>query len=560
MRVALVGTWIPLPSQGNEHTNFNLALGYLQATLAQRLEDVDVARIDVPMPLGDEQFAPSVVDQVLASDPQVVGFSSFCWDSDAFQGLAAEIKRRSPGCKLILGGPTATFDAPAFLRNVPAVDVAVRGEGEASLVELLQGGLEEPSRVAGVMYRDGDVLRETSPRAAIANLDDIPSPYLAGITRPPQDRFALECSRGCVFRCKHCAWKNYLGALRFRSPARIAEELQWALHNDYRKGFVLDASINFDTEWLDSLTAAIASVIPYEAIRFSYFLSQHHYEPRQLPLLSRIAAHELWLGVESFNPRALKAISRPPIDPAAFELLLDELSVLGPVHLSIMLGIPGDDLAGFKHTVDTIAQLSEGGPRKRIAGVRVFWTLVPPGSFFSEHRDSLGIRTPARGMPYVLHTSSFPEPQLQEAMAFLGAHRLRDLFCWDDPQPSRYFPALDGLNLHRRPQHSGLGDPRNALQHLHTLLPWSSAPRTLGGGWSLASTYVHEGWPCMRLQKGTRRVVIQMRDRSQEGPSFVQTQHHKLLWITEDGSAMDPELPKLMTFLAGEIRRRERAP
>lgn len=561
MRIALAGTWVPLPSQGGDHTNFNLALGYLEATLDQRLQGVQVARVHTPMPLGDDHLAPSVADEVLATDPQVVGLSSFCWDSDAFEGLAAELKRRSPSCKVILGGPTATFDAPAFMRRTPAVDVAVRGEGETALVELLQGGLHDPSRVAGVMYRDGEALRETSPRPPIANLDDLPSPYLSGVARPPRNHFSLECSRGCVFRCKHCAWKNYLGTLRSRAPERIAGELQWALSNGHHNAFVLDAAINFDTERLDALTASIASAIPFGAIRFSYFLSHHHYEPAQLPLLSRIAAHELWLGVESFHPPALKAVSRPPLDPCAFERLLDELSVLGPIHLSIMLGIPGDDLAGFKRTVDLIARMSEGGPRPRIKSVRVFWTLVPPGSFFAEHRESLGIRTPSRGMPYVLHTHSFPESDLQEAMVFLGQHRLRGLFLWDDPQPSRYFPRLAGLDLQRRPSlHSELGDSRQALARLHALLPWSSSPRVLGGGWALKSTFVLEGWPTLSFEKGKRCVVIQVRARSKDGPFFVQTPRHDLLWIAERGAPMDPELPSLMGFVAGELRKREGSP
>jgi len=225
-----------------------------------------------------------------------------------------------------------------------------------------------------------------------------------------------------------------------------------------------------------------------------------------------------------------------------------------------MLGIPGDDLDGFKRTVNLIGQMSQGGPRQRIGSVRVFWTLVPPGSYFAEHRDSLGIRTPARGMPYVLHSTSFPEASLQEAMAFLGTHPSRHLFCWDDPQPSRYFPALAGLDLHRRGPQQAPAASRQSLEHLHAVLPWSSQPRALGGGWSLTSTFLHEGWPTMSFQKGIRRVVIQVRDQAHDGPSYLQTEHHKLLWLTEGSPRMDPELPKLMGFVAGELRKRERAP
>ncbi|MBI5534489.1 MAG: cobalamin B12-binding domain-containing protein [Deltaproteobacteria bacterium] len=560
MRIALAGTWVPLPSRQNGPANYNLAIGYLQA-FVQGQADVDLFRKDFPIRLGSTALPQGAVDQMLAEDPHAVGISSYCWDSDAFESVVAAIKKRSPSTRIILGGPTATFGAASLMQRHPEIDLAVLGEGEQTFLDLVRSGLEPSAGIPGLMWRDGDQVRFNGPRQVLASMNQLRSPYLTGVLRPPQTQLTLEWSRGCVFRCKHCAWKNFLGGLRQLEPSLIAEELRWAVEHGYDGAFVLDAAINFDTAHLDAVTRAIAQSIPKDSIRFSYFLSQHHYDPAQLESLSRLASHEIWLGVESIHAPALKAISRPPFDRAAFEKLVEELSAVGPLHVSIMLGIPGDTLDGFGQTVDYLAELAGRGGRKRIAGVRVFWTLAPPGSYFSEQKQKFGIRTVDLGMPYVLHSDSFPEADMREAFRYLYSHPHRELFIYDDPLPSTWYPGLEDVRLHDDAVELGVREQANLpIDTWQRLIPSCREGQTLVSGWTVRACGLREGWPTLRLEKAGRRMIVQLREHREGQPSFVRAGSYDLLWLRDEsapaqGNSPDPELGPVMAFLASSLRK-----
>jgi radical SAM superfamily enzyme YgiQ (UPF0313 family) len=561
VRVALVATSLRLRSQGGGSPNTALAPGFLEAAARRRLERLELARKDFPIRPGETELAAGTADEVLATDPELVGLSSYCWDTDALLALASEIRRRSPSTRVVIGGPTATFGGASLLERNPQLDAAVQGEGEITFAELL-ARLGRFDGVAGIAYREGDRVFQNAPRPPIADLGELPSPYVDGTLRPPSDRLALEWSRGCVFRCRYCAWKNFLGPLR-HTPARAIEaDMRWAVERGYRLAFVLDAAINFETERLRAAAAAVAGAVPHGALRFSYFLSQQHFSSEQLEPLSALAAHEIWVGLESVDERALRAIGRPPFDPVAFERMLDELAGVGPVYVSIMLGIPGDGLEGFRRTVDYLARVSEAGARRRVAAVRVFWMLAAPGSYFADRRESLGIRLAPRGMPYVLGSDSFPDGDMKEAFRFLFHHPRRDLFIWDDPSPAAYFDGLSDLDFEDRsgcaaPEHGSL-----AVDALRALVPACAEGAEVGAGWRVLSIELREGWPTVSLERGARRVAVQVRRRSESGPHFVRTRRFELLWMDDSPRGSGPReadgtLLALMGQIAAEIRARE---
>ncbi|HEY3358007.1 MAG TPA: cobalamin-dependent protein [Polyangia bacterium] len=581
MRVTLAGTRIAAPGAPMDEAQSNLALGSLQAYLQQRApQGLELHRKDFPITLADPVLPAGAIDRLLAEDPEVVGLSSYCWDSDAFRDAAAALKRRAPGITVIIGGATATYGGLALMQRAPAIDLAVRGEGEETLLELLTGGLRRPGEVAGVLYRDGDAIRETPPRPPIADLGALPSPYLTGVMRPPREQLPVQWSRGCVFRCKYCAWKDAYDGLRCVAPAAAAAELRWARAEGYRHAYVLDSALNFDTARLRALAAAVGPELGPEPgpLRLSFYLSHAHYGAPQQGPLRALQPHSIWLGLESLNPAALRAIQRPPVDLRRFTRALDELSALAPVMVSVILGIPGDDLAGFKATLDAVTALAEDGPRRRIAIIQVFWMLVAPGSAFDERRQELGVRTAAPGMPYLLDSRSFPQPDLEAALRYLFTHPRRDLLHWDDPHPEKFFPALAGLpplkSLHAAtrsiPERAAASAPTPPsapaglpLATAQELLPDCVPGAAVVNDWRVAAWTEVGGWPTLCLERPGREARIQIRRRDEQKPCFARTRSFDLTWLADPGppgaqAKAGRELQRVFDLLTAAIARRDR--
>lgn len=136
----------------------------------------------------------------------------------------------------MLGGFGPSADQEYFL-EISGADVAVYGEGEITVVELLDALAEKRalSQVAGLAYRDGDKIFTTQERPVVEDLDSIPLPAydmfpmeVYRLTRfahvEPTD-FALPVlsGRGCTFRCAFCYRMDK--GFRPRSAESVLEEV-----------------------------------------------------------------------------------------------------------------------------------------------------------------------------------------------------------------------------------------------------------------------------------------------------------------------------------------------
>jgi anaerobic magnesium-protoporphyrin IX monomethyl ester cyclase len=157
---------------------------------------------------------------------------------------------RAPGRLLIAGGPHPTWD-PAPFRDV--FDVVVRGEGDQTILELLQAYERGESfqSVAGIAYRlkatgaEGNTPEwiHTGERPFIKDLDGIPFPardllpnqdYIRhGRSRYGYSVTTVLSTRGCPFRCEFCSNVVFGGSYRERSADNVVDEVEQALGFGY---------------------------------------------------------------------------------------------------------------------------------------------------------------------------------------------------------------------------------------------------------------------------------------------------------------------------------------
>ncbi len=150
---------------------------------------------------------------------------------EAFR-LAELAKRFRPKAPVVLGGPLAVL-AEAILRREGAVDFVVRGEGEETVVRLLDAvllGRGSLNDIAGLYRRQGGGMVGRSP-VPLADLDRyffLPSEILPHCRQVrPENLAILIASRGCPFRCTFCSssvlWQN---RLRRHSPELLVRYLR----------------------------------------------------------------------------------------------------------------------------------------------------------------------------------------------------------------------------------------------------------------------------------------------------------------------------------------------
>ncbi|MCA9573826.1 MAG: cobalamin-dependent protein [Polyangiales bacterium] len=207
-RIALVSLspW----TLGARHVSFNLAVRRLQAAL---MSDPRLAQTEVRVfEMGAESLA-TWVERLAEFDPDMLAASTYLWSLPTFSLLASAIKRRSPRCLTVFGGPSAR---PAMLALAPFrdaaqfVDVLALGEGEHVITELAAHhghGVQSFSAIPGLALHSPLGWRMTpAPRQSLA-IDTLPSPYRMGLV-PNGVTAYLETYRGCPMSCSFCQWGN----------------------------------------------------------------------------------------------------------------------------------------------------------------------------------------------------------------------------------------------------------------------------------------------------------------------------------------------------------------
>lgn len=231
---------------GSEHEE-NLSLRYLAGALERAGYRPEIVAHD-----GEEGRAEAV-NRILELAPLVVGISiPFQHRAPKMLEVAADLRRRGYGGHVTIGGHFATFEYAPILRDHPAIDSAVRHEGELTLVELcdLLSRGEDVTAIPGLVIRDR--ARPAVRRLPISGRSDEgapavlvgperPLPSLDSLAFPDRRGEAMEIlgipsapivgSRGCYADCSFCCIYAYAEAAkgpryRMRSVENIVAEMK----------------------------------------------------------------------------------------------------------------------------------------------------------------------------------------------------------------------------------------------------------------------------------------------------------------------------------------------
>lgn len=207
----------------------NLAVRYLAAALERAGHTAELA------PFANPEEQPGVLDRARARPPGLIGLSmTFQRRAHEFGALATALRADGFAGHLTCGGHFPTFSYRALFERYPALDSAVRHEGEVTLPALC-AALEQGaplSGLAGVAYREGGKVHATEARPLCEELDQLPFPKRVGA---PQVHLGIPTaflvgSRGCYGHCTFCCIHAYIaeaGGSRYRarSPENLADEI-----------------------------------------------------------------------------------------------------------------------------------------------------------------------------------------------------------------------------------------------------------------------------------------------------------------------------------------------
>lgn len=354
-----------------------LGILYLATTLKER--SIDVSVLDQP---AKGLTYKETIKWVERENPDILGFSTLPSSGRTAALISNEVKKNNPNIINIFGNYYATFNADRVLRKYPSVDIIIRGEGEKTVVDLVDAlkGKNELKKVRGISFRDGDAIFSTPDRPLIKDLDSLSFPdrslidveyhsMIAGAKIAVKKFTSIISSRGCVHRCRFCGCQKFCRNIwRPRSTENTLDELLYLSSEGFKQFIFVDDCLTLNKKRLIELCKSMRK----EKLHMEWFCEARvdncSYE--MMKELSKAGCKAIFIGIESANQRILDYYNKK-ITPQQSKKAV-EIARKAGIDLiigSFILGAPDETREEIQNTLEFAKQLPIDYPRFNILGI-----------------------------------------------------------------------------------------------------------------------------------------------------------------------------------------------
>jgi radical SAM superfamily enzyme YgiQ (UPF0313 family) len=435
-----------------------LNVAYLAGTLRRHGYDpvvVDGCGLapDALTPLDDLPFLVnglSLADLVARIPPQTPLIGVSCMFSSEWYlhvRVLEALRAGFPSAVIVAGGEHISAEPEACLRACPALDVCVVGEGEETLLALVDAieAATPIDRIEGTVVRTraGEV-RNNGKRTRIRAIDDIPWPDWNGI--PVESYLDRRCamdeqvkrtlpmlaSRGCPYKCTFCSNPNMWGVNWFaRSPEDIVDEIA-----HYKRTYGIehvefyDLTTVLDRKWVVRFTRALIDRRLGVSWAMPPGTRSEALDTEILGLMARSGCSSVTYAPESGSEETLESIKKKVNLDRMVSSIRRAVKTGLHVKTNIIFGLPDQTMRDGLKTLRFAVRLAFAG----VHDVLVFPFNPYPGSELYE-------RLVAQGR---IHPTSPEHPRFLLSADYGNTTAVRS---WSDHLSARHIFATSALTM-----------------------------------------------------------------------------------------------------------------
>ena len=369
-----------------KYIHSNLAVYSLRAYARQYRKEIAIAEYTINQTIDD------ILMDIYLRQPDVLCISCYLWNILYVGQIVAEVPKLLPHTQIWLGGPEVSYDAPDALKRYPGTSGVMRGEGEATFLELMgywkkQGRGNEKgtlSEIKGIVYRDGSGQIRENPLRPVLDLSSVPFIY-EHIGDFKNRIIYYESGRGCPFSCSYCL-SSIDKCLRFRDIGIVKDELQFFIDHEVPQVKFVDRTFNCRH---DHAMAVWTYIKEHDRgiTNFHFEVAADLLNEEEIRLIRsmRPGLIQLEIGVQSANRETLREIRRA-MDLDKVRDRVDRIREGGNIHrhLDLIAGLPFEGYESFARSFDIVYAMK---PEQLQLG----FLKVLKGSLMHERAEEYGL-------------------------------------------------------------------------------------------------------------------------------------------------------------------------
>jgi anaerobic magnesium-protoporphyrin IX monomethyl ester cyclase len=349
------------PTQNTRYPQPPLGLALLAAILEKHGWTVKILDANTPGFVLDDEVKN-------IGDTDIVGITAMTPTIGAAVDIAKHIKQSRPGSTVIIGGPHITLMPEETLKSSPCIDIAVRGEADDTIIELMQA-LENHGSLAGIpgvsFVKDGKIV-SNPPRTSLTDMDALPYPayHLLDIKHyrphPPHGMYspfaAMVTSRGCPYRCAYCSKPVFGSKFRAQSAERVVAEMAWLNGKfEVREIAFYDDSFTLDKKRIYEICDKILE----KGLKIAWTCETrvNLVDKELLRRMKQAGCYAIAYGIETAAPEIMKVIQK--------DITLEQVEKAIQAHHEVglqvvgyfMLGSPGETPETMLQTINFAKKL-----------------------------------------------------------------------------------------------------------------------------------------------------------------------------------------------------------
>ena len=339
-----------------KYIHSNLALRYLS-----RFQNNNQKHHVETMEFTINQRLDFIAEELFRKQPNVVLFSCYIWNVEMLRQLCPILKKIMPDCVIGFGGPEVSYESETFLRENPAVDFVMRGEGELVFTKYLEhldaGNPATLGEIESLTYRQGDEIFST-PQMHPMDLALLPFPYEDDFSDVQNQIIYYESSRGCPYHCGYCL-SSVENGVRFVPLDKVLPDLQKFLDKNVPQVKFIDRTFNCKK----SHAMAIWKYLHEHdngVTNFHFEITADLIDQETIDFLKTVrkGLFQFEIGVQSTNPQTIRAINRN-VDFAALSEIVRQIKDGGNIHqhLDLIAGLPYEDYDSFGRSFNDVYAL-----------------------------------------------------------------------------------------------------------------------------------------------------------------------------------------------------------